>query len=169
MQVRDAQKSKLYAAEREVRHAIGDVAIKDRIAAWAFIEKVERDRWFIRHYGRRKFTISDGRGTRIARGGGDWLNLPRWARTPMVMLHEIAHCVAPSGARHNWQYAAVYLKLVRHFMSVEIAEKLRRSFKRHGVRYLRPRQYTNTAARRASFERMIAGRKRWLEAANTPE
>lgn len=136
---RDSQKSKVYRAENAARTIVGDKAITDRIAAWAFVEKVERDAWFRRTYGRWRFRISDGRGTRIARGGGGWLNLPRWSRTPMVMLHEIAHNVAPYACHHDWRYCAIYLRLVRHFMGREVHDVLRAQFREHGVRYKRPR------------------------------
>ncbi|HTJ62129.1 MAG TPA: hypothetical protein VL333_13140 [Candidatus Saccharimonadales bacterium] len=158
--VRDVQKSKVYRAERRAREVIGDKAIQDRIAAWAFVEKVERDAWFRKHYGRWRFRISDGRGTRIARGGGGWLNLPRWSRTPVVMLHEIAHNVAPSDAWHDWRFCQVHLALVRHFLGREAHDVLRAMYRECKVRYKRPRRIS--AATRAALVERLAG----LRAAN---
>ncbi len=152
--MRDTQRAKLYRAEDALRRAIGDVAIRDKIAAWAFIEKVERDAWFRRRFGRRQFRVLDGRGTSSAWSCGSTLNLPRWSRTPVIMLHEVAHCVAPHGCRHGWEFAAVYLKLVRHFLGREVHDKLRASFRERRVRYKKPR--VMSPAQRAAFERFRA-------------
>lgn len=167
---RDTQRSKLYRAERACRAIVGDVAIRDRLTAWAFIEKVERDKWFRRTYGRWTFRISDGRGTSIARGGGGRLNLPRWSRTPMVMLHEIAHNVVGAHHAHDWVFAATFLRLVRHFMGKDVHDRLRASFRTFRVRYKAPRpaRTLSPEARAALCARLAVMRSRRQMAANTP-
>ena len=159
-QGRDTQRSKVYAAENEWRGIIGDRAMADRIAAWAYIEKVERDSWFKRTYGPWKFRIKDGRGTRIARGGYGTLNLPRWSRSPGVMLHEIAHNVTGPGCRgggHGWEFCRAMLALVRHFLGKEAHERLRACFRSHRVKYKQPRVLT-PERRAALAERLAACR-----------
>lgn len=136
---RDVQKSRVYRAEDCMveRHA---KPFTTMLEVWTYCERVERDPWFRRHYGRRKFRIKDGRGTRIARGGWDKLNLPRWSRKPLVILHEIAHCVAPAGCRHGWEFCAEFLKLVRHFMGKDVHDRLRAAMRVHRAKYKRPMQ-----------------------------
>lgn len=160
---RDSQRQRVYEAERLARHRMDDKAMTDRIAAWAFVERVERDRWFRRHFGLWRFRISDGRGTRIARGGGGWLNLPRWSRTPVVMLHEIAHNVAPHDARHGWQFCIVHLQLVRHFVGIEAERVLKECYRVHRVRYKKPRTLS-PEQRAAAIERL----SRYRAAAQPP-
>lgn len=137
----DSQKGRVYAAERAVRARIGDHRFADKVSAWAFIEKVERDAWFRRKFGRRKFNVRHKHHGK-ATGGGGWagnnIELPRWAWTPTVILHEIAHCVAPSDAWHDWRFCATFLELVRHFMGAEVHARLRESFREHRVRYKKP-------------------------------
>jgi hypothetical protein len=164
MRVRDTQKSRVYAAEDAFRRLIDDRAIVDRVAAWAFIEKVERDKWFRRTYGVWSFRIKDGRGTRIARGGYGRLNLPRWSRTPVVMLHEISHNVTGAfecrGGAHGWEYCRAMLALVRHFLGREAHDKLRACYRERRVRYKRPRvlsegQRTALAQRLAAYRQPL--------------
>jgi putative metallohydrolase (TIGR04338 family) len=162
---RDTQRAKLYRAENHWRRAIGDAQFRDQLGYLMFVEKVERDKWFRRKYGARTFTVADGRGTRRATAWGSrHLSLPRWARTPGVILHEVAHCVTHTEhdsdvAAHGWEFASVMLDLVRHFLGVENYRKLRRCFAEGHVRYKRPREGKPlTPAQREAFERMRARR-----------
>ena len=162
MRPRDMQRSKLYAAENRWRALIGDAHFRDRMGYLVFVEKIERDLWFRRKYGARAFTVKDGRGTtRATAWGTKTLSLPKWARTPGVILHEVAHCVTNTEhdrsevASHGWEFAAIFLDLVRHFLGVENHDKLRQCFREGRVRYKRPRVGKPlTEAQRAAFERM---------------
>lgn len=40
-------------------------------------------------------TVTPGSGARMASGWRDRINLPRWARQPAVILHEVAHSLQP--------------------------------------------------------------------------
>lgn len=67
--------------------------------------------------------------------GSRWeLVLPQWAWTVPIVLHEMAHAAVP-GARHNWPWAQVYLRLVRRFIGVEAHARLKSAFDEHGVKY----------------------------------
>lgn len=156
MRRRDTQKSKVYAAERAARALLDDKNVGSMLGVWTFIERVQRDRWFRRHYGYHRFQVSDGRGTRIARGGGNWLNLPRWSRTPVVMLHEIAHCLTPDDVGHGWRFCATHLALVRHFMGKEAHDRLRACYREHRVRYKQPRTRVLTDEQRAELRERLA-------------
>jgi hypothetical protein len=134
----DRQKSQVYAAERAARARVADEHFGDKVSAWAFIEKVERDAWFRRKYGRRRFRVTHKHHGE-ATGGGSELALPRWAWTPMVILHEIAHCLTMTEQEwHGWKFCATHLGLVRHFMGKECYLRLRESYREHRVRYKKP-------------------------------
>ena len=104
--------------------------------------------------------ITDGRGTTNALAHGDYkISLPsyygtNWARTDRVSLHELAHIIhnritnnrkyaskgirvkeLSGGASHGWQFAAIYLDLVRFCMGKEAEEKLKKSFRENNVRF----------------------------------
>ena len=68
-------------------------------------------------------TVRDGRGTRVARGGAWIINLPRWARTDIVVLHECAHsiicCLHIPGASHGKVFATLFLLLLKRFSNVD--------------------------------------------------
>jgi hypothetical protein len=137
---RDTQRGRLYKAERTTAAAhVRPYATM--VELWTYLERIQRDRWFRRHYGVWVFRVHDGRGRR--RGAADssgWITLPRFARYPLYILHEVAHCVSPRGCKHDHQYAANYLKLVRHFLGAAAHAELRAAFKEHRVRYTPPRQ-----------------------------
>ncbi len=104
--------------------------------------------------------IADGRGTRAARGGHGFLNLPRWARTLPVILHELAHVSAP-WAGHHWPFAAAYLTLVARFLGAAERDALKAAFKAHRVRFTPPRQISpeRLAQLRALGTRLAAARR----------
>jgi len=63
------------------------------------------------------------------------LQMPKWARSEMVLLHEVAHCVTPwTFASHGPEYAGVLLSIVRRGMGPAAAQALEDAFDRHRVR-----------------------------------
>jgi len=156
MPARDTQKKKLYAAERtaEMLRWWDAKPMGTMVEVWVFLDRVRKDKWFRRHYGTWNFRVGDGRGARIARGGYNgrslfkehiaYLKLPAWARTPLIILHEISHGVTIQKhgtqiAWHGREYAAIYLDLVRHFLGTEAGDRLRASYKAKGVKH-RPKR-----------------------------
>ena len=117
-----------------------------------------------------KLEVSDGRRCRRALAYGTYkIAIPRWARNDWVVLHEWAHIVharvtamergeclprmvgygsrtseLAGGPFHGWQYAAVYLDLVRFCMNTEAADALKTAFKEHRVRFRPKRTVTAT-------------------------
>lgn len=137
---RDSQRSKLYKAEREVwagskRHeTIEEV---EAFVAKVRGRKVLKDRFKLALSNRIK--IGDGRRRRNAAGGRYGIYMPRWSRSEMVILHELAHTITirlcgESVAAHGWQYANVYLQLVSSMLGREMHDRLKAAFKKHGVR-----------------------------------
>lgn len=138
---RDSQRAKVYAGERislavDRATKLGDGSIE---AVTRFVRRVESSKtWkqllFEANKNPYPVEIEDGRGCRIARGGGWMIKLPRWARTIPVILHELAHVARPLAA-HNWPFVEAYLRLVSRFMGAEKAAALKKDFKSVGARW----------------------------------
>lgn len=148
---RDNRRQKCYDGERaafgaEFSELLDDGDFKSacafanhvlRSATWM---RLRKDHNRLRHDGtcwireRGEFEISDGRGTTYARGGGNHLNLPRWARTKPVILHEIAHCLVGANAGHNWPFNRAFIDLVNVFMGRSYGTKLERALKAEGAK-----------------------------------
>ena len=145
---RDSQRSKVYAAERD-NVPFGEL--------FTSIEEVERflttvfqSAWFQKHFPEPSgFQVQNGQGARDAKGwcrqGVCHMKLPQWARTELVILHELGHGLSQAryGSRniagHGHEYCAIYLELVTHFMGAEIGLKLKEAFRKHKVKF-RPKK-----------------------------
>lgn len=123
----DPQKERVYAAE----HAAFDpmfgtrangcpvVDFPDFPALRDYVTKIENDKWFRRHFGRRHFIVQDGRGlsTTLGVGQGRRINIAKDGRCRWIVLHEIAHCLTFGFVQaHGPEYVRTYLALVRHFL-----------------------------------------------------
>jgi hypothetical protein len=150
---RDSQRKKLYEAERKVftegsisspwvtkigKGTLGEAA--------AYVKKVAQSKtWakLMKDVGRSSYAnwvppVKDGRGS--ATGGPHiGVKLPDWSRCEPIVLHELAHCIAPACCGHNWLYAHIYIKLVSRFMGTEWADKLRKQFRKDRVKFTPPR------------------------------
>ena len=160
---RDMQKAKLYRAERRAfgidQFLIGSMPLAE---CEAFIRKVCDSAWFQSHYGRMEPRIKDGRGTSIARGSPDAINLPRWARNRAVILHEIAHGATrlvhgSSVAGHGWEFASTYLALVQHVLGKDMARRLAAEFKKEHVRTAAKRTRPMSEEAKAILRARLAG------------
>lgn len=170
---RDSQRSKLYRAESLAK--IRGQEFPEVVDVEAYLTKCFSHRWFHRHYPEiRFFDVRDGRRRRAAGGRGVGatcrLWLPRWARSEGVILHELAHGVADitcdyqnndDMAPHGWQFAEIFLDLVRHFMGAAAGERLRKSFRANRVRYYPPKKGRKMTPeqRAAACERLAAARR----------
>lgn len=156
--MRDYQRSKVYAAESCLPN--GEDWRKDRNMErlQAYCDKLCDSAWFKRRWGTGpggkpwRFTLKDGRGARIARGGSFRLKLPRWSRTEATVLHEMAHTLChfrqkqcshcghvtrtshTMVAAHGRHFAKTMLELVEHQMGKETADLLRKSYRAEKVR-----------------------------------
>ena len=95
-----------------------------------------------------------------ARGGDGRIKLPKWARNRYVVSHELAHCLAPATSWHDWRFCAAYLEVVKYMCGQEDADRLKESFKKHGVRFRAPRkrQPLTEEQREAARERLAKAR-----------
>jgi putative metallohydrolase (TIGR04338 family) len=141
---RDSQKSKVYAAERRIQRGDQGWSYQE---TQDFVDRITRTRWWLNRQGPPFVYVKDGRGTRWALAfdpyvtpKGEYrpatINLPRWARDPIVVLHELTHILTPATeAAHGETFCGTYLALVKRFMDIETRDALRQSFREHGVKW----------------------------------
>ena len=131
---RDSQRARLYRAENEVDPG---KALPTVAAMQAYVDGVAATGWFTDRWGTRTFEVRPGYGHKRATADADGvLQMPRWARREMTILHEVAHCVTPvTFAAHGHEYAGVLLAIVRRAMGLAKAQALEESFQRHRVRW----------------------------------
>jgi hypothetical protein len=130
---RDSQKQKCYTWEYEF---IKQFELDENGHRGKQLE-MDECRWLIEKACRRwkvkpPERIKDGRGTRIARGGIHYINLPMWARTELIVLHEVAHTITDRKwghyniAGHGAEYMSVFTDLLAWHFDVPIG-KVRKS------------------------------------------
>lgn len=131
---RDSQRARLYRAEDEVGAGRRLPAVD---VLQAYVDDLGATEWFRSRWGARAFDVRPGHGHRRATADGNGvLQMPRWARTELVLLHEVAHCLTPTTfAAHGPEYAGVLLSLVRRAVDPATAQRLEDAFARNGVRW----------------------------------
>jgi putative metallohydrolase (TIGR04338 family) len=139
IRTRDTQRSKVYAAEAQFRNMnfqpqlFPDVKLKQIWECQSYVDRVLDQHWFRARFGERKITVDYGRRGGMAYGSRK-ITLGVWARQPIVILHEIAHCVAPYDNRHGAEFAGIYLFLIKQVYGVEAAKALRACYKEARVK-----------------------------------
>lgn len=147
---RDNQRQKVYNSERAVEGFYSNGRLETVGEIEDFLNKIHRSRWFKGFLRKqspmmsiRKYYVQDGRGTRKGFAcrwinGNAMLNLPRWSRSTMIILHEMAHTVTPyQYAWHGPEFCANYLALVKRWIDAETQAALKQSFKDHRVKFRR--------------------------------
>lgn len=130
---RDNQRARLYRAEFEVDagRRLPTVPVLQ-----AYVDTLAAAGWFRARWPDRAFEVRPGFGHRRATADADGvLQMPKWARSELVVLHEVAHCVTPwTFASHGPEYGGVLLCLVRRAIGPGPAQALEDAFDRHRVR-----------------------------------
>lgn len=131
---RDSQRARLYRAESTVHHG-RRLPTVERMQAW--VDGLCATDWFVARWGSRSFDVRPGFGHRRATADQNGvLQMPKWARTELVLLHEAAHCLTPSTcASHGPEYAGVLLTLARRGMGPGTAQLLEDAFAAERVRW----------------------------------
>jgi putative metallohydrolase (TIGR04338 family) len=131
---RDSQRARLYRAEGEVASG-RRLPTVERMQSW--VDGLAATDWFLARWGERVFDVRPGFGHRRATADANGvLQMPKWARTELVLLHEVAHCLTPSTcAAHGPEYAGVLLALARRGMGPATAQALEDAFDRQRVRW----------------------------------
>jgi len=73
--------------------------------------------------------VRDGRGTKWARGSRHKISLPKWARTKVVVLHEIAHSLQGKTPWHSPGFTTLLVQLWHKYAGIpsNLSMKLGRS------------------------------------------
>lgn len=169
--IRDTQRRAVYRCDAIVRGKRFESLDETK----AFVKKVLDSKWVQRKWGispkhYQRIKIKDGRGTSIARGGRNVLNLPVWSRTQGTVMHELSHMVthyafgnAYDYAAHGREFCAVYLALVKHFMGKNYHDNLKEGFKANGVKFSKRKQLSaETLEKLRERGRMLAA-ARWKD------
>lgn len=120
--MRDSQRSAVYAWERALEERFPH--LKTKMSLEECGELIARV-WEDHRPGQTPPQLGDGRRRRTACGSRHSICLPRWARHPSVVLHEVAHglaaFVAP-GPAHGPGFARVFLDLLAHYAKIPANE-----------------------------------------------
>lgn len=142
---RDTQRGKVYKAECHLPEALTGRKFETLAECQAYYDRIVRSRWWKARAIETPIFLKDGRGTRMARAYSNWaggyINLPRWSRHEIVMLHELAHILNNRSHQrgadrrpHGAGFVRAFLDLVGRWMGLETAKALRESMLEHGVR-----------------------------------
>lgn len=130
-----------------------------------YVDKVTRSRWFKARWPKYRYdkdrmvmstargarferrphgiVVLDGRRRRSAYGSSNGsIAMPRWSRSELLILHEMAHVVTGSSRKvraHGKYYCSNFLALIRHELGAEAANEMKQLFKEHRVKYTRPK------------------------------
>ena len=132
---RDSQRARLYRAEGLV-DAGRRLPTVERMQAW--VDALLASDWFVARWGSKSLEVRPGFGHRRATADqvNGVLQMPKWARSELVLLHEVAHCITPpTVASHGPEYAGVLLALARRGMSPATAQRLEDAFAAERVRW----------------------------------
>ncbi len=78
--------------------------------------------------------VRDGRSRRSAAGAFGVIKMPKWSRTKLIILHEVAHAITTEPPGHGRQFARIYLDLVTRFLGVDAGRQLKVAYVAGGVR-----------------------------------
>ncbi len=157
---RDYQRSKCYASEASI---VGRIPNNPRYETVpeieAYLDKVMSRAWFKKRWElRTRPRILAGQAHRKAVSYGGCIALPKWARSRLIILHELAHEVdcRYTGYGHGRYWARSFLEMVKFEMGPEAYKILKDSFREHGVKFS-PRKRSNMTheQRQAARERFI--------------
>jgi hypothetical protein len=130
---RDTQRQRVYNAEHSIRKDPIGTGSMDEVTA--FTAQVVGSSWWRKRSTTRVVQVKDGRGRVNACAYGNTIKLPRWARSKMVVLHELAHILQSGDAPHGREFAAAMIALVDRFGDPGDGELLRAAFAEKRVRW----------------------------------
>lgn len=131
--MRDTQKSRVYAAERAaagVDHWVQTIP-NGELQGW--VDNVLARRGVQARWGRCDIDVVLKRGGSAYSWGGR-ITLPKGARNPWVVLHEIAHELTRATRSHGPEFAGVYLYLVRTVIGDDAGKAILAAYREHRVR-----------------------------------
>ena len=115
MKIRDNQRTAVYRWEDVVKKQFPEVVEPMTLdECKALVQQV----WNDYRPDAEPPTVYDGRGRRRASGSRWRIMLPVWARTKLVVLHEIGHSLQKSEPWHSPEFARLCLELWVHYASL---------------------------------------------------
>ncbi len=134
--MRDNQRQRVYNAERTTTMWTSPERIDDIHALRKYVKKICKSAWYRRRFVRYPLIeVGDGRRRRKAGGGWGEINMPRWSRFKLVILHEMAHAVHTYQPWHGREFCKIYLAMVKKWIGKEAYAGLKLAFDEHGVKY----------------------------------
>jgi len=148
--MRDSQKSKVYRAERFAEQ-VWDADQRrwmpmEEVQKWCkavsrsfhfrkTIRPVESHRWsaYATDRGYRTGEYIHILGRRMTERV-PIISLPKWAQSPLVVCHELAHHAAGLDHGHDGRFVSVYIQLVRRFVGPTEADVLKLAFRESRVK-----------------------------------
>lgn len=139
--MRDSQRKRVYDAEAGLLSTSG-ILFKDIEEVQRYVDRVCASKWWHKNaaHPNQHIDITQRRGYGGTAWGAHRIELGKHALKQTLVLHEMAHCGAPAGAHHNWQFCDFYLRLVRRFLGRKAWIALRSAFKWHKVKVRGPRK-----------------------------
>ena len=142
--IRDSQRSKVYKAERTLpQYRQNGMSIED---VREFVDKIMDSNWlkgkYPYAYGHSKVIVKDGRGRRKAGGCFTYITMPKWSRSKLVVLHELAHSITERQyvgcqvASHGREFCSILISLTRRWISKDVGRALKAAFKKYRVKHL---------------------------------
>lgn len=163
---RDSQRTRVYKAEAVLRAFPGtDVSTPEKYSKRA--AEITGSLWMKSHYpdvhnSPPRLVFSVRRTGAMAWAFEIHTSTSSWAMQEFIYLHELAHAIRsrqPGDYKtqpHGWEFCEVYLSLVSRFMGTAHADALKASFKKHRVRFSKPRTRTLTDEQRAALRDRLA-------------
>lgn len=166
----DSQRQKVYNAEAQFRSmqfqskVFPEFDLADLYRCQSYVNLVLDQKWFRARFGERKIMVAPGRNGGVAYGSHK-ITLGVWARQQSIILHEIAHCVAPYQTKHGAEYTGLYLFLVKQIFGAEAAKALRTCYKEHRVKVSykalpKPKKVLSTKQKNALEKKKLREEKR---------
>lgn len=135
---RDFQRKRVYTAEDRCP-AMRAEYVTDIHELRAWVKQITEHRvflYFYPQYHASGITVLDGRGRSRALGSPrGYIKMPRWTRSKLVVLHEIAHVVSPWTELHGELFCQNYLTLVRYILGEPEHHALQLRMQIEGVRF----------------------------------
>jgi len=141
--MRDYQRQKVYdseclAIQRFKECGVDNSRFETVLEMQGFVDVVVGSRWFIKHWGKNRIKVMDGRGRRRACGGYGYIKMPVWSRCMLYILHEVAHAIKDrwpiKESPHGRDFCKRYLKLVKHYMGKAAHDVLKKAMREKKVK-----------------------------------
>lgn len=134
---RDSQKTKFYETEREIFFEFGKYPIEfttDR-QVQAYVNRVTKSREWKRLGGRQFVQVVHiRRDNQWARGWANKIEIPPWARSKSVLLHELCHGLTYDNGLLTEHHSPSFAFLFRKLIAWEFGDDTRRQFDLAGER-----------------------------------